>query len=636
MTRYAKGAACSSGTFVVSRDAVTLYFGDNVFHLKTGRRRKASLDDEQEMATTTTSTIHMTPATNTRPNAVSTSIGQPSPSAPSAVGHTTGKPASQPLQCPTNPASAHTIAGTSTLPSPPAAQRPPTSITQPASSNSRRLSHISVATWIGVILALAASTAAIYYSEYTKRLARWTASNDFRGTCLSYLEHGLASSSSCNETLAKPPIRPPIYKRAEGETNDGRGTSALFWAVAIAIPVVTLIFFKVTLRGFVESRPRPVISQARVFCDLGQDADEHHVVWCGINGGVCEAQEENITKEQEPIPVEDDSEEELAVLFLEEVIPSNDVCEIQEELVTKQQEPIPVEDDPEGELAALVLKEVAPSDDVCKALGESGNGDQVNPMTTEAHDVPQQQLPALASSPSGPGRFLNLSGFLMEPLSDQDAPLNVPHVMPRPGQIVHFKEKGAKNRDCDQRVMLVIRNVSGYAMTCVPFCRHHAMNLQADEMHWNVVQHSSQPDPSASPISSNVGVGAQSADAIVKKGTLIVKIKDDDQRLCPGVTINLTELQQIEYDQSSLLIIGSVSRESWEPLMKKIGSLFTSSLEDCLPRVAPVTIDNGPPEPVLRDTPERSSSKHKRRKVGNHDQRGRHVRNRGVRVRFGQ
>ncbi|KAM0702817.1 hypothetical protein Q7P35_010249 [Cladosporium inversicolor] len=101
---------------------------------------------------------------------------------------------------------------TTTVPTPPASRpltpstpagtlsSPPSSPTKPEINPSARskwlnhLSHISIATWIGVGLALGGL-------------------NDFREACKSELEAGLQQSAACNRTLAKPAQPPPIMKR---------------------------------------------------------------------------------------------------------------------------------------------------------------------------------------------------------------------------------------------------------------------------------------------------------------------------------------------------------------------------------------------------------------------------------------
>ena len=82
------------------------------------------------------------------------------------------------------------------------------------------LSHISIATWIGVGLALGGLVVTIYYGIPIMRLAVWTAQNDFREACKSELEIGLQQSAACNRTLAQPAQPPPIMKRTISDFED--------------------------------------------------------------------------------------------------------------------------------------------------------------------------------------------------------------------------------------------------------------------------------------------------------------------------------------------------------------------------------------------------------------------------------
>jgi hypothetical protein len=77
-----------------------------------------------------------------------------------------------------------------------------------------RLSHISVATWVGVGLTLAGLVVAVYYGMPMMRLAIWTAKNDFREACKSELDTALPQSSACKAALGQPPQPPPIKKRS--------------------------------------------------------------------------------------------------------------------------------------------------------------------------------------------------------------------------------------------------------------------------------------------------------------------------------------------------------------------------------------------------------------------------------------
>ena len=116
-----------------------------------------------------------------------------------------------------------------TAPSPPSS-RPPTLPTptgtdsntvaaplepanEPLAQPKDRLSHISIATWTGVGLALAGVVITVYYGIPMMRLAACTANNDFRETCKSELVAALPQTTACNKTLALQPLPPPIRKR---------------------------------------------------------------------------------------------------------------------------------------------------------------------------------------------------------------------------------------------------------------------------------------------------------------------------------------------------------------------------------------------------------------------------------------
>ena len=80
----------------------------------------------------------------------------------------------------------------------------PAALIAESSRKSRKLnqlSHISVATWISVALAISSLAAAYYLIKWTI----WTAKNDFRESCRNYHEDGKLLTVECNEALTQSP-----------------------------------------------------------------------------------------------------------------------------------------------------------------------------------------------------------------------------------------------------------------------------------------------------------------------------------------------------------------------------------------------------------------------------------------------
>lgn len=181
------------------------------------------------MSTTTTSTTY-TATTDSVADAVQRGRSKTSPRGNSAVTNITTTvpktPAQQPRSItpsvPTPPTSRPSTPSTltATLPSPPPSSTKPTATPSAKSKWLNHLSHISVATWIGVGLALGGLVVTIYYGIPILRLAIWTAQNDFREACKSELEAGLQLSAACNMTLAQPAQPPPIMKRTISDMED--------------------------------------------------------------------------------------------------------------------------------------------------------------------------------------------------------------------------------------------------------------------------------------------------------------------------------------------------------------------------------------------------------------------------------
>lgn len=184
---------------------------------------------------TTTSTTH-----TTTPGTV-----QPSYSASSSRRNSAGSdvPTTTPAQQPPSSTTAVPTTPTSrpSIPSTPngTPSNPPSSPTKPGpkpvakSKWLNHLSHISVATWIGVGLALGGLVVTIYYGIPMMRLAIWTAQSDFREACKSEVDAGLSQSAACNRTLAQPAQPPPIMKRTISDVEDERFSRELApWVAA--------------------------------------------------------------------------------------------------------------------------------------------------------------------------------------------------------------------------------------------------------------------------------------------------------------------------------------------------------------------------------------------------------------------
>jgi hypothetical protein len=127
------------------------------------------------------------------------------------------------------------------------AQCPSTPQTKKRSKKLSHLSHISAATWIGVGLALGALVVAVYYGAPMWRLARWTALNDFRASCISDHDRGLQESAKCKTLLADPAKPPPVVKRTANQALDDAGTIAIPWALNITTFIATFVVISVWL-----------------------------------------------------------------------------------------------------------------------------------------------------------------------------------------------------------------------------------------------------------------------------------------------------------------------------------------------------------------------------------------------------
>ncbi|KAK5739797.1 hypothetical protein LTR17_005083 [Elasticomyces elasticus] len=114
-------------------------------------------------------------------------------------------------------------------------------------------------------LAAAAIAVTVYYGQVMLRLARWSAGNDFRGSCVDDRSVGILSTA-CNSTLSEPARPPPMLRKR------ALLIAAVFrldpdYAVTIAVTVTAgaaLLVARYTLfRRDLDARPLPVISSAR-------------------------------------------------------------------------------------------------------------------------------------------------------------------------------------------------------------------------------------------------------------------------------------------------------------------------------------------------------------------------------------
>lgn len=172
---------------------------------------------------TTTSTNSF--AMNTLASSTS-STARPSSTSTSSSGTGTQPNATTPTrtatiqhQQPTTPSTATSTPPTSrsSTPSIPAATTSNPSPLHTDKQRLNRLSHISTATWlgvVGVVLGLAGLIVSIYVAMAptpVSRLDSWTANNYFRESCKT--ETALPQTSACKEALEQPPEPPPTMRK---------------------------------------------------------------------------------------------------------------------------------------------------------------------------------------------------------------------------------------------------------------------------------------------------------------------------------------------------------------------------------------------------------------------------------------
>jgi hypothetical protein len=137
---------------------------------------------------------------------------------------------------------------------------PPTSASAPHTVV-QRLYKKSKA-WSTNALALAAIIVAIGYGAIQISDMRWTKRNDFRNGCISDREHKLPLSAECVAELMLP--RASAVKRQIEAVHGAVVENALYWAIAMYIPVLTCVMYLVWMRTFARDEPRPVPSLVKM------------------------------------------------------------------------------------------------------------------------------------------------------------------------------------------------------------------------------------------------------------------------------------------------------------------------------------------------------------------------------------
>jgi hypothetical protein len=128
------------------------------------------------------------------------------------------------------------------------------------------------------------------------RLARWTALNDFRASCISDHDRGLQESTRCKTLLADPAKPPPVVKRTFDEADEHVGPTALRWAVGIVVPIATLVVFLVRMKGYTEERHPVPDSMAR--SDIEMMSYKHGTGMQLGHVGVCVTAQEHEERER--------------------------------------------------------------------------------------------------------------------------------------------------------------------------------------------------------------------------------------------------------------------------------------------------------------------------------------------------
>ncbi|KAK3621720.1 hypothetical protein LTR56_022612 [Elasticomyces elasticus] len=178
---------------------------------------------------------------------------------PAQPGGPTPAPTAAPVNSPAPVATAHAA-----VPQP-AANNAPVTIPHAPGSRNRIVPKFKASTWLGMALAAAAIAVTVYYGQVMLRLARWSAGNEFRGSCVNDRSVGI-SSSACNSTLSEPARPPPVLRKRTlllATVYSGRGNVALMIAVTATAGVVLLIARYTLFRKHLEARALPVIGLTR-------------------------------------------------------------------------------------------------------------------------------------------------------------------------------------------------------------------------------------------------------------------------------------------------------------------------------------------------------------------------------------
>jgi hypothetical protein len=203
-----------------------------------------------------------TPSTQTAPASPQTSSASPVSS--SASPQSTSTPSASPVSSSASPQSTSTQYS-SLNPASAALQLstacpPPTSASAPHTVV-QRLYKKSKA-WSTNALALAAIIVAIGYGAIHISDMRWTKRNDVRNGCISDREHKLPLSAECVAELMLP--RASAVKRQIEAVHGAVVENALYWAIAMYIPVLTCVMYLVWMRTFARDEPRPVPSLVKM------------------------------------------------------------------------------------------------------------------------------------------------------------------------------------------------------------------------------------------------------------------------------------------------------------------------------------------------------------------------------------
>lgn len=223
------------------------------------------------------------------PKSATTSNQMPTPSTVSSQGQS----------CSPIPTSATTQLQTPTQSSPLSPASSPSQLSAPTSASRNAAPRLTtkLGKWTSSAIGLAAMVATVYYGSTTLDYARWTKHNDFQEGCINDRDHNLPLSAECVTELMLP--RASAVKRHIEAVQDAYVANALYWTIAVCVPVLTCIFYLVWMRIFVRNWPKPVVSLARI--DLSNCVQGYH--WSGSAmiaendhdpSGLCQVQDDKV------------------------------------------------------------------------------------------------------------------------------------------------------------------------------------------------------------------------------------------------------------------------------------------------------------------------------------------------------